>query len=343
MTMDLPLLSIIVPVYNASDYLGRCVTSLTEQTYAHLEIILVDDGSTDQSRALCDGFAEEDQRIRVIHQSNQGVAEARNQGLNAASGDYIGFVDSDDWIARDMYAQLYKRIAITNAQIVCCGHWRIDEQTQRKFVGLANQFAKQLNHDEALSCLIGFKDRCVSNYLWDKLYARELFDKIRFPDVMLFEDVAVLHQLFDRASMVCAFSEPLYFYCQRSGSLMHKRFDRHSLVLLQITEKIILFSQQHRGLFNREAYATYACANLFLIESLYLDQSKAEDYLLKQLVQNLRDVRQNIMGNPFITRYDRLFMKGCIWFPVRRMMGLRVRLQQLFHFLRKMRHLSQNS
>ncbi|MFT8929657.1 MAG: glycosyltransferase family 2 protein [Sporolactobacillus sp.] len=335
MTMNLPLLSIIVPVYNVASYLDRCVTSLIEQTYTHLEILLVDDGSTDRSSELCDAFAKADQRVHVIHQSNQGVAAARNHGLNAAAGEYIGFVDSDDWVAADMYMQLYKQMSRTDAQIVCCGHWRIDEQARGKFIGLSDHFTKRLDHDEALSYLIGFKDRCVSNYLWDKLFVRSLFDKIRFPNVTHFEDVAVLYQLFDQSSVVYAFSEPLYYYYQRNGSLMHEPFEQRSLVLLQITKKIILFSQQHRGLFNCEAYAMYACANLFLIQSLYRDQSKKGDYLLRQLVQNLRDMRRNIRGNPFITRHDQLFMGGCTMLPVRQIMRLRTCLQRFSHILRR--------
>ena len=119
--MNKPLISVIVPVYKVEKYLERCVKSICAQTYQNLEIVLVDDGSPDQCGEMCDMFAKQDSRIRVVHKENGGLSDARNAGLDVMTGDYVGFVDSDDWIEPDMYQVLYERLIKEKAEISCCG------------------------------------------------------------------------------------------------------------------------------------------------------------------------------------------------------------------------------
>lgn len=171
------------------------------QTYRNLEIILVDDGSTDGSGAICDRYAERDVRAKVIHQENAGVAAARNAGLDAAAGDYIGWVDSDDWIEPQMFERMLDSAEAYRADIVICGRQEI--YPERCFLSGWQQL-DVLNKEQAIALLV--EDDLVKSYLWDKLWRRELFEDIRIPELRVFEDMAVMYQLFMRAEQVVCLS-----------------------------------------------------------------------------------------------------------------------------------------
>lgn len=211
-----PLISVIVPVYKVEPYLRQCLDSLLSQTYENLEIILVDDGSPDNCGVICDEYATKERRIRVIHQENGGVSAARNAGLEAASGAYLGFVDSDDWIEPDMYEHLLLGLLQAQVDISICGHWQ-ENGSGRALRGWERQEA--LNTEEAVALLL--KDEQMRSYLWDKLYRRELFQGVRFPVGSTFEDVAVQHRLFTRAKKVFCLPETLYHYRQRSDGIVN--------------------------------------------------------------------------------------------------------------------------
>ena len=143
-----PLISVIVPVYNVAEYLSRCVDSILAQSYENLQIILVDDGSTDDSGKICEEYAKKDARIQVIHQNNGGLSSARNAGLDLASGEYIGFVDSDDWIEPEMYAEMLARMEKYDAQLVCAGRCDVDGGTGEKTRGLCPEREECISGEE---------------------------------------------------------------------------------------------------------------------------------------------------------------------------------------------------
>ena len=168
----LPLISIIVPVYNVEAYLHQCLQSILDQTYTNLEIIVVDDGSTDHSPAICDHFAALDARVKVIHKKNGGQSAARNIGLDTASGEYIGFVDSDDWIDNDMYETLYNLISQYGADISACTHY-LEYEDGRPTVYRSKEEIMTFNHADVMKTL--FEDKIIKNYVVEKLYKRDLF------------------------------------------------------------------------------------------------------------------------------------------------------------------------
>jgi len=225
----MPLVSVIIPVYNTERYLEKCLLSVMYQTYSKLEIILVDDGSSDNSGALCDKYAALDPRIKVVHQKNGGVASARNTGLMAATGDYIGWVDSDDFIELDMFEYLVKGSAGYQADVTICGK-----------VGWFPGFAGYLGYceerffdpEQGLKELIS--DTVLRNYLWDKLWRRDLFEGITFPGKQVCEDAAVLWRLFGRANKVVSLPQGKYHHLEREGSLitvnsLKNRWDMYSV------------------------------------------------------------------------------------------------------------------
>lgn len=210
--------SVIVPVYKVESYIKKCIESIISQTYEELEIILVDDGSPDACGAICDEYAQRDTRIRVIHQSNKGLAGARNTGLRVASGDYIGWVDADDWIEPDMYEYLVEGIRSYDADIAVCGHM---EHGRSGVTHCGWEEVNVLDTEGALECLL--KNCTLQNYVWDKLWRRELFEEIKFPEGRTFEDIAVLHQLFIKAQRVVCLPEEKYNYRLRAGSIVSDR------------------------------------------------------------------------------------------------------------------------
>ena len=214
------LISIIVPVYNVEDYLDRCMHSILNQTYQKLEIILVDDGSTDSSPAKCDEYAQKDNRIKVIHKQNGGLSDARNAGLKLASGDYIGYVDSDDWIEPDMYARMYQACSDCNAQIAVCRYF--SEYRDRTESG-GDGSVVPLSRDALLKIYIcGHEQYIIYNSVWSKLFKREIVEGMIFPKGRNSEDIMYTTRAFCQVEQAVYLDKCLYHYVlDREGSIMN--------------------------------------------------------------------------------------------------------------------------
>ncbi len=213
-------ISIVVPVYNVFEYLNRCVRSLLEQTYSNLEIILIDDGSTDGSGGLCDELASSDPRIKVIHQKNAGLSGARNTGLDNASGEYIFFCDSDDFLSKDALYYMHEKLCRDNADIVACGFshvWDDYFETGREEIFTSNSPGTWSGNEASVQMM---RRNNVCTVAWNKVYKRELFDGIRFPVGVLHEDEATTYKLLYKAKVVSYTPIPFYKYYQRSGGIM---------------------------------------------------------------------------------------------------------------------------
>lgn len=212
----LPLISVIVPVYKVEAYLDKCISSITGQTYTNLEIILVDDGSPDCSGEICDEWAVKDSRIRVIHQENAGGGAARNAALDAARGELIAFVDSDDYIASDMFAHLYDLLT-KGADIAECGHMDIFED-QASFPD-TNADVCTYTVQEAMAEHI--RDRIFRQLIWNKLYLREVIGDIRFPLDKKIDDEFFTYQVLGNAKTLVRSEKICYAYRQQESSVMH--------------------------------------------------------------------------------------------------------------------------
>ena len=212
-----PLISVIVPVYNVEAYLKRCINSLIRQTYENLEILLIDDGSTDMSPRICDDYARQYDNVTVIHQENKGLCGARNTGLDCAKGEYLGFVDSDDWCALDMYQYLYENMCKYDVDVIACGYYRINskKQTFCKYDGLNHILDNDLLiHDIVLN----FDYRTV---FWNKLFKKEMFETMRFPEGYTFEGTRFMHKLLKNVNKTVLLGEPKYFYVDTAGSIVN--------------------------------------------------------------------------------------------------------------------------
>lgn len=212
------LVSVIVPVYNVELYLKFCVESIIMQTYENLEIILVDDGSQDGSDKICDDYANNDPRIKVVHKTNGGVSDARNWGVKAATGKYIAFVDSDDYIHEDMYSILYQTLVRYDADIVQCGHYIISDNTITDMIHSDGNITVH-NQKEAIREIMF--DETINSFAWDKLYKRELFEDFKYKNLNYHEDIASTFKLFLKSTKVVCNNIPLYYYVRNQESISH--------------------------------------------------------------------------------------------------------------------------
>ena len=222
------LISIIIPVYNVEQYLNQCIDSIVNQTYKNLEIILVDDGSTDNSSRICDEYALQDKRIKVIHKENGGVSSARNFGLNIAKGEYIGFVDSDDFIERDMYEILIKTLISTNSQIVSCSI------NNNKYVIKQNE---TFNKKEIFR-----KIKKLPCSVWNKLFSRVVLNEILFrEDIFIGEDLLFVFQAFTKANQITFIKDNKYHYrCEYNN--LKKSFNEKNMSVFETTDIIYKYS-----------------------------------------------------------------------------------------------------
>lgn len=204
-----PLVSVIVPVYNVEEYLHRCIDSLINQSYLNLEIILVDDGSTDRSPSICDEYATKDSRIKVIHKKNGGLSSARNIAIDIMCGEYVVFVDSDDYVSCSMIEKFIDSSLRYKADVVVANYTIVGNyQTKAK--------AKEIEKDY---CATGIdiakaiiRDEYPKNFAWGKLYKSYLFNNMRFPEGRLYEDVPTIYKVVAKSNFVYCLSESLYFY-----------------------------------------------------------------------------------------------------------------------------------
>lgn len=238
----------IVPVYKVEKYLGKCIDSIINQTFKDLEIILVDDGSEDDCTQMCDEYSKMDKRIITIHKKNGGLSSARNAGLKRATGKYIGFVDSDDWIDADMYKHLYNLIEAYNAEIVQCKYTLvIDDESEQQFISsdTSNSNIEIISNDSALNNIYG--DRYVETVvMWNKLYKRNLFDEIQFPESKIHEDEFVIHRLLYKTHKVILFNHSMYFYRKNNTSITNSSFNEKKLDKLDAIEERINFFKNTR-------------------------------------------------------------------------------------------------
>lgn len=224
------LISVIVPVYKVEQYLEKCIDSIINQTYKNLEIILVDDGSPDNCGKICDDYAEKDSRIKVVHKENGGLSDARNAGYEFVNGEYISFIDSDDYIATDFYEILVNTMVKENSDIVECGVVKFCENEDIKTEN-KNPVVRSFDTVEALESLVEEKD--FHQHVWNKLYKTELVMDVKFEKGKLNEDEFWTYQIFGKAKKVSRISVGLYYYLQRGGSIMGNSYNLRRLDALE--------------------------------------------------------------------------------------------------------------
>ena len=249
-----PLISVIVPIYKVEEYLDRCVESLVGQTYNNIEIILVDDGSPDSCSKCCDGWIEKDRRIIVIHKTNGGLSDARNAGVLAADGEYIAFVDSDDWIDTETYLLVINKIIETGAQI---GAFNIINVGSEPFTLELSDDYEVLDSEKAIGNTIS--DTGVKTVAWNKVYHRSVLEGLSFPKGKLHEDEYYTFRALDRAEKIVYLHRQCYYYFQRPTSIMGQYNIRHIDMLEGVKQRMELVEARYPRLYRGAKLSLSQC------------------------------------------------------------------------------------
>ena len=284
------LISVIVPVYNVEKYLRKAVQSIQNQTYKHLEIMLINDGSTDSSGNICDELANSDSRIVVIHKKNGGVSTARNEAQKLAKGNYVIYVDSDDYIHEEMIQSLYEQLIAENADVSSCSVMNVYQNSQTPQCSDENLYFVYNQEEFLREYLIGQR---VQGTLGNKLIRKEITDQLEFPVGKIYEDAYYHLQLVQVAKKYVVHTKPYYYYYHRNQSLTTNPYHERDLVYLDVYQKFYdLVQQQYPRIINeaffRLSYAYFYIFDKMLLESDFkkINQFKlVRDYLKKNAIQ----------------------------------------------------------
>lgn len=289
---ELPLISVIVPVYNVGKYLEKCLDSILAQTYPTLEVILIDDGSTDPSGMICDRYASSNSQIKVIHQPNGGLSSARNTGIRHSHGSLLTFVDSDDWIATTMIETLYRNMMAFGADISSCSEfWLHDEESEP---------TPKENTPAVLLPVDAIGDMLYQNGLnhstWGKLYRKSLFDSVNFPEGKVYEDLATFYLLYLQARTIAHTPSQLYYYRLREDSITGN-FTLKRLDVLDVTDGIERHMAEHCPMLLPAAHDRKLSANFNMMQLLsangYGDSPHAD-----RCWGNIKKLRYGSLVNP---------------------------------------------
>lgn len=277
--MKQELISIILPVYNVSKYLEECMKSIINQTYKNIEIIVVNDESTDGSDYICEKYKKLDNRIKVIHQKNQGLSAARNTGLNHCKGEYISFIDSDDYVKPDYIGKLYKSIKENNTKISVCGYTDLYTDNTLKSAGISE-------YNELLIGKKFLKDRGLNTVVWNKMYDASIWKKLRFDVGKLHEDLFIMHKIMYNEDIVSVVKEDLYIHRTRTDSITGKRFD------IKRANDIIEASENRLNFFRNKEQSFYCMCLLELMNKLSKEYGRMYMYDKKKYKHELKEMHK---------------------------------------------------
>lgn len=306
------VISVIVPVYNIENYLERCINSLESQTYRNLEIIIVNDGSSDGSGNLCEEIAKKSSRIKVYHTIHHGLANARNYGLQKAHGAYIGFVDGDDYIALDMYEKLIENMN-EDTDIVCCGRRCINLSGVKNYNYCCLDSMHKFSNKEAIRELLLL--RSVSFSVCTKLFRKELFNDIRFPYGKTCEDIPTTYALLKKSRNIVHIGAAKYFNCYRENSESRREFFSGKISSVLFARDILNDVKINFPEYEKEAEARYV-KNALVIMKCINDSRNAIKFasIQNRLQKSLRRMIGRELTNPYIPKiYKKILLKNALF------------------------------
>ncbi len=300
-------ISVIIPVYNTSQYLKKCISSVLEQTYANLEVLIVDDGSIDDSPQICDSFRDFDSRVRVIHQINAGVSAARNTGLSLATGDLITFLDSDDYLENNMYELLTKTLVKYNADIVHCGYKRVDEKGNIiKEVFGSHRVVSQSNC-EAVSYLL--QGRLFTCSLCNKLFSSRVLRDLKFDETLkINEDYHFVFNAFQKAKKVVFIDETLYRYVVQESSACNTTPTKGKMLNTVSAATLMVRDCQYKEiepLVKKRLFTCYICFYRWMVFNEA--KNKKELYSKREILKKLYKDTHNLTIKEKLNYYSLLY------------------------------------
>ena len=284
-----PLVSIIIPVYNVEKYLDKCIASVVNQTYTNLEIILVDDGSPDNCPAICNEWQAKDNRIKVIHQENGGLSKARNEGLKIATGEFIGFVDSDDWIEPEMYETLLTALLESKADIAVCNYQVEYEKIKNTIPSTKTKDIRHYTAEEVLKLIFTIRG-FIRTVVWNKLYKRILLVNNLFPEGKIYEDNYWTPKVIGGATLILTIDSSFYHYLYREKSLSHDICNLYQRLLnkFEMVEKRIKYIHEYYPSLENLAIVCYQsyCYQKYIEVSLKCNQLDRNGIIRRMIHDN---------------------------------------------------------
>lgn len=313
-----PLVSVIVPVYNVEKYLARCLDSIVNQTYQNIEIILVNDGSTDASGEICQQYAKNDSRICLFTQENQGLSAARNTGLDHMNGEYVTFVDSDDYISLSFVEILLKALLELKALIAICRFDIIDEEKAGRGTLCSGAKAnfRILSRDNIYN-EIDRRTRVVTPAVWGKIYLKSIFDGLRFDVGRLHEDAFIFHKIYDRIDTVCYTDTILYYYVQTSNSItrQEQNYWKRSADLLDAGFKRLEYFQDY----GKKKYIRKAERHIMNTITGICDKAMVDDKKRRDMLSAVKDRIEQVTGRKkFFLQYFLFCLSPSLYWNVRK-------------------------
>lgn len=296
-----PLISVIVPIYKVEKYLDRCIQSIINQTYKNLEIILVDDGSPDNCPKMCDEWAKKDKRIKVIHKENGGLSDARNNGIETSNGEYLTFIDSDDYVDQEYVLSMVKRILNDNSDMVISSHKVIFDNGN--IIDKATNERCCLNSETILERML--YDNGIDVSAWAKLYKKSLFDDIKFPIKRLYEDSATTYKLIDKSSKISINYISNYNYIIRNNSISQCDFNLKKMDLILSTEEMCSFISSKYPKLEKACNRRLMYAYLSTLSQLALSNTRFKN-VEKKLMNYIKTNRKIVLKDKKIPKRDRL-------------------------------------
>ncbi len=293
MDVSLPKISIIVPVYNVEKYLNKCLDSILAQTFEDYELLLIDDGSSDKSGNICDEYEKKDKRVKVFHKENGGLSSARNAGIDAACGEYIGFIDSDDYIDNDMFEILYNSLIENHADISVCGVYDCyNDRIERNNVdGKLYVFSDQ---DALREVLYGKR---LQAFAVNKLYKKEVFNEMRFPVGKIYEDSFLIPSIFANSEKIVLVSVPKYYYQHREGSITSFKFSEKLFDVIEASKLNLELVIRKFPSLKKQAMFRYLWAHFFVLDKMLLEDNyrniKNYNQVKSVLKENIFEILRN--------------------------------------------------
>jgi len=302
-----PLVSVIIPVYNTKNYLENCLDSVIKQTYRNLEIIIINDGSTDGSAKICDDFAAKDSRIKLLHQKNAGLSSARKAGLKIATGNYVTFIDCDDSVTVDYCERLLELAKKYQAKLSICAFAEVYPDKTLNFG--KGYHEKCFNTAECLRYMLN--EQGFTTTAWGKLYARDLWQGLAFPDGKIHEDIGVVYQIIMKCDKIAYTPEPNYYYYQRKNSITNQKFTVEKLALISLTDKMCDDIDQKFAELKNTTNCRRMHARFSILRQMPSGRKLSPELRQEQkgIIKYLRQHKDYILKNPESTPRDHIAMR----------------------------------
>ncbi len=290
------LVSIILPVYKVEKYLEKCIETLIRQTYKNIEIILIDDGSPDKCGVICDEYSKKDERVKVVHNLNKGVSNARNTGLKMAKGRYICFVDPDDYVAEDYIEYLYKILLENNADISCCNFEYVYENAQENIETLKEkENIKIYNTIDGLEDLLYQKNIDTSS--WGKLFKREAFSNILFPEGKIYEDFGTIYKVIMKLNVIVYSNQKKYYYLQRKESTIGRAFKEKDFDMLELSKEMERYILDEYPQLDKAVKSRILNMDFYFLRRMDKKEYKKQ---YNDIKCNIKQIRKDVYSSPKI-------------------------------------------